>query len=55
MVGGRKPKNPAEREMSDLVFERDPKNPKLAKYLDPDGLPYPGRRLVQGDIFYCFR
>ena len=41
--------------MSDLVFERDPKNPKLAKYLDPDGLPYPGRRLVQGDIFYCFR
>ena len=55
VVGGRKPKNPAEREMSDLVFERDPKNPKLAKYLDPDGLPYPGRRLVQGDIFYCFR
>ena len=34
VVGGRKPKNPMERETCDLVFERDPKKPNLAKYLD---------------------
>ena len=55
VAGGRKPKNPAERENCDLVFDRDPKKPWLARYLDADGLPYPGQRLVEGCPFYCYR
>ena len=46
IVGGRKPKNPSERESGDLVFERDPQKHFLAKFLDSDGLPLIGTRSV---------
>ena len=46
IVQGRKPKNPGERETGDLVFDRDPKKPELSKFLDCDGLPMIGTRLV---------
>jgi hypothetical protein len=46
VAGGRKPRNPGERDGCDFVFERDPKKPELAAFIDADGLPYPGTRLV---------
>ena len=33
VAGGRKPKNPQERDACDLVFERDPKKPFLKDFL----------------------
>ncbi len=53
--GGRKPRNPLERELCDLVFERDPKKPFLNAFLDADGLPLVGTRLTEGDPMYCYR
>ncbi len=55
VAGGKKPRNSKESERGDLVFERDPTKPLLARHLDSDGLPYPGQRLNEGDPFYCFR
>ena len=37
-----------------LVFARDITKPQLAKFLDKDGLPYPGTKLVEGDPLYCY-
>jgi len=37
-----------------LVFCRDPAKPELAKFLDTDGLPFPGMKLEEGDPMYCY-
>eukprot|EP00092_Neocalanus_flemingeri_P024162 GFUD01026209.1.p1 GENE.GFUD01026209.1~~GFUD01026209.1.p1 ORF type:complete len:1157 (+),score=299.03 GFUD01026209.1:56-3526(+) len=37
-----------------LVFCRDPSKPELAKFLDTDGLPFPGMKLEEGDPMYCY-
>ncbi|CAH0385289.1 unnamed protein product [Bemisia tabaci] len=36
------------------AFERDPKREMLAEFLDIDGLPYPGARLLKGNPLYCY-
>ena len=38
----------------DLVFARNPEKPELAKYLDEDGLPYPGVPLFEDDPMFCY-
>lgn len=35
-------------------FARNPEAEKLAKHLDEDGLPYIGRKMVDGDPLYCY-
>jgi len=53
---GRKQRGKFERDsVSDLIFDRDPKRFELTKFLDSDGLPYPGTRLQEGDPYYCYR
>merc|ERR550519_1744741 len=37
-----------------LVFCRDPNQPELAKFLDSDGLPYPGIQLNEGDPMFSY-
>merc|ERR1719193_1505313 len=37
-----------------LVFCRDPDRKDLEAFLDPDGLPFPGGKLEEGDPFYCY-
>merc|ERR550519_606315 len=37
-----------------LVFCRDPKKESLAEFLDTDGLPFPGKKLEDGDPMYCY-
>jgi len=37
-----------------LVFCRDPHKPDLAKFIDSDGLPFPGIKLEEGDPMYCY-
>ncbi|KFD50947.1 hypothetical protein M514_08129 [Trichuris suis] len=38
----------------DLMFHRDPKDEKLAKFLDWDGLPYISRLCHEGEPLVCF-
>ncbi|CDW60202.1 DNA directed RNA polymerase I subunit RPA2 [Trichuris trichiura] len=38
----------------DLMFHRDPKDEKLAKFLDWDGLPYISRLCREGEPLVCF-
>ena len=53
---GRKNRGKFEKDsVSDLIFDRDPKRLELSKFLDADGLPYPGTRLQEGDPYYCYR
>merc|ERR1719192_151950 len=53
---GRKQRGKFEKDSaSDLIFDRDPKRVDLTKFLDADGLPYPGTRLQEGDPYYCYR
>lgn len=33
-------------------FARDPEKPGLAETLDNDGLPIPGTRIKEGDVYY---
>lgn len=35
-------------------FARDPEKPGLAETLDNDGLPIPGTRIKEGDVYYCY-
>merc|ERR1719430_560629 len=37
-----------------LMFCRDPVRKDLEAFLDPDGLPFPGGKLEEGDPFYCY-
>merc|ERR1719209_71445 len=37
-----------------LMFCRDPIRKDLEAFLDPDGLPFPGGKLEEGDPFYCY-
>lgn len=37
-----------------LVFARDPTKKELEKFLDQDGLPFPGLALEEGDPMYCY-
>ena len=56
MSTGRKNRSTFEKDSgSDLWFDRDPARPDLVKFLDSDGLPYPGTKLQDGVPYYCFR
>ncbi|XP_060523346.1 DNA-directed RNA polymerase I subunit RPA2 isoform X2 [Cylas formicarius] len=35
-------------------FARDPTAPTLAELMDEDGLPFVGRRMMEGQPFYCY-
>ena len=43
-----------ESDSCDLLFARDPNRPELAKFIDVDGLPYPGVPLTEGDPMCCY-